>query len=178
MLNRLAKFLLVATSLSPILGAVAVNQYSLGKPISSWLPWLIVALLLVLICWGLLQYSAHNAQKQTVHIAQFESNDKEVLSFLLAYLLPFISSKDMAFEGQWMTGAYIIAVIFLVIVHAGIFHFNPVMGLLGYHFYGVKNSEGVAMLVISKPELRRIGKDVETVRLAHNIYLNTGEVDA
>ena len=178
MLNQFAKFLLVATSLSPILGAVAVNQYSLGKPTSSWLPWLVVALLLVLICWGLLQYAAHNAQKQTVRIAEFESNDKEVLSFLLAYLLPFISTKDMAFEGQWMTGAYIIAIIFLVIVHAGIFHFNPVMGLLGYHFYGVKNSEGVAMLVISKAELYRPGKDVETVRLAHNIYLHTGDADA
>ena len=178
MLNRFAKFLLVATSLSPILGAVAVNQYSLGKPVSSWLSWLVVALLLVLICWGLLHYSARNAQKHTVRITQFESNDKEVLSFLLAYLLPFISSKDMAFEGQWMTGAYIIAVIFLVIVHAGIFHFNPVMGLLGYHFYGVKNDQGVALLVISKGELRRPGIDVETVRLAHNIYLNTGDADA
>lgn len=178
MLNRFAKFLLVATSLSPILGAVAVNQYSLGKPISSWLPWLVVALLLVLICWGLLQYSARNAQKQTVRIAQFESNDKEVLSFLLAYLLPFLSSKDMAFEGQWITGAYVVAIIFLVIVHAGIFHFNPVMGLLGYHFYSVKNGEGVSLLVISKAELHWLGKDVETVRLAHNIYLNIGEADA
>lgn len=178
MLNRFAKFLLVATSLSPILGAVAVNQYSLGKPISSWLPWLVVALLLILICWGLLQYSTRNAQKQTVRIAQFESNDKEVLSFLLAYLLPFLSSKDMAFEGQWITGAYVVAIIFLVIVHAGIFHFNPVMGLLGYHFYSVKNGEGVSLLVISKAELHRPGKDVETVRLAHNIYLNTGDADA
>lgn len=178
MLNQFARFLLVATSLSPILGAVAVNQYSLGKPVISWLPWLVVALLLVLICWSLLQYSAQNAQKQTLRIAQFESNDKEVLAFLLAYLLPFISSKDMAFTGQWMTGIYIFAVIFLVIVHAGIFHFNPVMGLLGYHFYGIKNDEGVALLVISKSELRRPGMDVETVRLAHNIYLHTGDSDA
>lgn len=178
MLNRFAKFLLVATSLSPILGAVAVNQYSLGRPLSSWLPWLVVALLLVLICWGLLQYSAKSAQKQTVHIAEFENSDKEVLSFLLAYLLPFLSSKDMTFDGQWMTGAYVIAIIFLVIVHAGIFHFNPVMGLLGYHFYGVKDSEGVALLVISRAELRRPGIDVESVRLAHNIYLNTGDADA
>ncbi len=178
MLNRFAKFLLVATSLSPILGAIAVNQYSLGKPMSSWLPWLAVAILLVLICWGLLHYSARNAQKQSVRIAQFESSDKEVLSFLLAYLLPFLSSKDMAFDGQWLTGAYVIAIIFLVIVHAGIFHFNPVMGLLGYHFYNVKNGEGVSLLVISKAELRRPGKDVPSVRLAHNIYLHTGEADA
>ncbi len=32
MLNRFAKFLLVATSLSPVLGAVAVNQFALGRP--------------------------------------------------------------------------------------------------------------------------------------------------
>jgi len=178
MLNRFAKFLLVATSLSPILGAVAVNQYSLNKPVSVWLPWLIVAFLLIVVCWGLLQYSAKNGQTQNVLIDQFESNDKEVLAFLVAYLLPFISAKDMAFDGQWLTGAYIIAVIFLVIVHANVFHFNPVMGLLGYHFYGIKNSDGVSHLLISKAELHRTGNTIKTVRLAHNIYLHTGEADA
>lgn len=174
MLNRLAKFLLVSTSLSPILGAVAVNQYALGRSWSSWFPWLAVAILLVLICWLLLQYAAKNAQKHRFRIEQFESSDKEVLAFLLAYLLPFISAKDMAFEGQWMTGAYILAIIFLVIAHAGAFHFNPVMGLLGYHFYGVKSSEGISQLLISRAELRQPGKEIETVRLAHNIYLHTG----
>lgn len=178
MFNRLAKFLLVATSLSPILGAVAVNQYAIGKPWEKWLPWLLIALLLILICWLLLHYAANHAQKQRVRIEQFENNDKEVLAFLLAYLLPFISSKDMAFEGQWMTGAYIIAIIFMVVAHAGAFHFNPVMGLLGYHFYGIKNSDGASLLLISKTELRRAGQEVPTVQLAHNIYLHTGGADA
>ncbi|MDT7043475.1 hypothetical protein [Candidatus Nitronereus thalassa] len=178
MLNKFAKFLLVATSLSPVLGAVAVNQFGLGRPWTNWFPWLVGALLLVFICWLLLQYAAGNAQKHQFRIEQFESNDKEVLAFLLAYLLPFISAKDMAFEGQLMTGAYIFLIICLVIAHAGAFHFNPVMGLLGYHFYGVKNSDGVSQLLISKAELRRTGKEVETVRLAHNIYLHTGGGDA
>jgi len=178
MLNKFAKFLLVATSLSPILGAVAVNQYSLDKPLSVWVPWLAAALLLIFICWALLQYSAKNGQTQDVLIEQFESNDKEVLSFLVAYLLPFISAKDMAFDGQWLTGAYIIAVIFLVIVHANVIHFNPVMGLLGYHFYGIRNSDGKSQLLISQAELNRTGNTIKTVRLAHNIYLHTGEADA
>lgn len=178
MLNRFAKFLLVATSLSPVLGAVAVNQFALDKPWQSWFPWLAAALLLVLICKLLLTYASRNGQKHKFRIEQFENNDKEVLAFLLAYLLPFISAQDMAFEGQWMTGAYILAVIFVVIAHAGAFHFNPVMGLLGYHFYGVKNGDGVSQLLISTAELRRPGKDVDTVRLAHNIYLHTGASDA
>ena len=178
MLNRLTKFLLVATSLSPILGAVAVTQIAVGKPWTVWLPWVAVALLLVIICGLLLKFSASNIQSQKIRIEQFESSDKEVLAFLLAYLLPFISTDNMNFNGQWITGAYILTIIFLAVSHAGALHFNPVMGLLGYHFYGVKTSEGVSQLLISKAELRRPGEEVDTVRLSHNIYLHTGGKDA
>ncbi|MEY6431180.1 hypothetical protein ABC977_02025 [Thioalkalicoccus limnaeus] len=82
-----------------------------------------------------------------------------------------------AVAGDWLTGAYVLAIIFLVIAHAGAFHFNPVMGLLGYHFYAVKNGDGVSHLLISRIELRRPGRDVTTVRLAHGIYLHTGGTD-
>ena len=178
MLNNFAKFLLMATSLSPVLGAVAVNQFARHEPWTRWGGWLGAALLLVFLCWALLQYSARNAQHHPFHIKEFERNDTEVFAFLLAYLLPFVSSTDMAFTGEWLTGAYIFAVIFLVFAHAGAFHFNPVMGLLGFHFYYVKNVDGVSHLLISKAELRRPGKDVQTVRLAHGIYLQTDGSDA
>lgn len=174
MLNGFAKFMLVATSLSPLLGAVAVNQLALGKPVSGWLPWLAVGFLLVFVCWALLRHLAASAQSQLLRLAEFERNDQEVLAFLVTYLLPFISAKDIAFPGQWLTGAYILAVIFLVIAHAGAFHFNPVMGLLGYHFYGIKNGDGVSLLLISKAELHKPGVEVRTVRLAPTIYLHTG----
>lgn len=178
MLNTFAKFLLMATSLSPVLGAVAVNQIARHESWMRWGPWLAAALVLVFVCWALLRYAASNAQQHLFHIKEFERNDTEVLAFLLAYLLPFVSSKDMAFTGEWLTGAYIFGIIFLVFAHAGAFHFNPVMGLLGYHFYSVKNIDGVSHLLISKAELWRPGKDVQTVRLAHGIYLHTGGSDA
>lgn len=38
MLNQFAKGLLVATSMAPILGAVAVNQIAQNRPWSQWLP--------------------------------------------------------------------------------------------------------------------------------------------
>lgn len=174
MLNTLAKFLLVSTSLSPALGAVAVNQFSRGAAWTNWGAWLAVALLLVFLCWALLRYAAGNIQKQRYRIQEFERSDQEVLAFLLAYLLPFASSGNMAFTGGWLTSAYIFGIIFLVIAHAGAFHFNPVMGLLGYHFYAVRNRGGVAHLLISKVELRRSGAELETVKLAQNIYLHTG----
>ena len=178
MLNTFAKFLLVSTSLAPVLGAVAVNQFARHEHWTRWAGWLAAALLLVVLCWTMMRYAAKNAQRHGFHIKEFERNDQEVLAFLLAYLLPFVSAENMAFTGDWLTGAYILGIIFLVIAHAGAFHFNPVMGLLGYHFYAVKNRDGVSHLLISKDELRRTGKDVQTVRLAHGIYLHTGVADA
>lgn len=178
MLNTFAKFLLVSTSLSPLLGAVAVNQLARGEPAVRWGAWLAVALLLVFLCWALLRYAARNAQQHQFHIKEFERNDKEVLAFLVTYLLPFLSTEKMGFAGDWLTGTYVLAMIFLVIAHAGALHFNPVMGLLGYHFYAVKNADGVSHLLISKDELERPGRDVKTVRLAHGIYLHTGGADA
>jgi len=171
-LNRLARFLLVSTALAPVLGAVAVNQAARGEP---WLQWLLVTLLLVFLCWAMLRYAAKNAQTQIFYIKAFERSDKEVLAFLLAYLLPFISQDGVMTGGSWLVGAYVLGIIFLVIAHAGAFHFNPVMGLLGYHFYAVKNDDGVTQLLISKEELRKPGIELKTVYLARGIYLDTGE---
>lgn len=173
MLNSFAKFLLVSTSLSPLLGAVAVNQFSRGESIAYWGAWLATALLLVFLCWALLRYTANNAQIHILQIREFEQDDKEVLAFLVTYLLPFLSTEKMGFAGDWLTGTYVLLIIFLVIAHAGAFHFNPVMGLLGYHFYAVKNEEGASLLLISKDELHKANMEVQTVRIAHNIYLNT-----
>lgn len=171
MFNKFAKFLLVATSLAPILGAVAVSQFSNGKGWQSWMPWLATAVLLVLLCWLLLRYASEKMQTTNYKVSEFEKNDKEVLAFLLAYLFPFVSVDNMTFDGHWLTGMYVLLIIFVVVAHAGAFHFNPLMGLMGYHFYGVKTEDGVSQLLISKEELRRTNKNLTAVKLARNIYL-------
>lgn len=172
MINKPAKFLLVATSLAPILGAVAVNQYSQGKPWQEWSLWLLVGVFLALICWGVLVQCARSIQTQQITITEFDSEDHETLAFLIAYLLPFISAKDMAFTGDWLTGAYILGVIFLVITHSGAFHFNPVMGLLGYHFYRIRNATGSSVILISRREHDAKGVSLTAVKLARNIYMD------
>src|SRR5690554_5173995 len=110
MLNTLAKFLLVSTSLAPVLGAVAINQIAHQEPWTRWVGWFGAAILLVVLCWAMLRYAADNAQKHLFHIKEFERNDQEVLAFLLAYLLPFVSAENMAFTGDWLTGTYIILI--------------------------------------------------------------------
>lgn len=171
MLNQFAKGLLVATSMSPVLGAVAVNKIAQGLPFTSWFPWLAVAVLLILICCLVLALVEKKGEVHSVAIKEFENNDKEIVVFLLTYLLPFIATDKLDFTGEWITGVYIFAVIFFTVAHAGAFHFNPVMGFLGYHFYAIKDDTGASALLISKNLLRQPGTKVSTVMLTDGIYL-------
>ena len=178
MLNIVAKCLLVSTSLSPVLIAVAINQFERCEPWTSYIRWLVVAFLLVALCWLLLRYVATIAEKHVFHIKEFERKDQELLAFLFIYLLPFVRSENATFASQWLTSAYILTIIILAIAHAGAFHFNPVMRAFGYRFYAVKNLHGVSTLLISKKNLRRPGEKLQTVRLAWDVYLHTGDSDA
>jgi peptidoglycan/LPS O-acetylase OafA/YrhL len=56
MLNTFARFLLVWTSIAPVLGAVAVNEVSNHEHWSRWGAWLASAFLLVFLCWAMLRY--------------------------------------------------------------------------------------------------------------------------
>ena len=179
MLSIIARCLLVATSLSPVLGAVAVSEFERGESWRAWIWWLAVAVLLLGLCWLLLRYAAKNAQKSLFQIREFERKDQEMLVFLFIYLLPFIRSANPTFASDWITSVYVLGIIVLAIAHAGAFHFNPIMRLVfQYRFYSVKNREGVSNLLISKKDLRRVGEEVQTVRLAWNVYLHIGESDA
>ncbi len=178
-MNILAKCLLVSTSLSPVLIAVAINQFERCEPWTSYIRWLAVAFLLVVLCWLLLRYAAANLEKHVFHIKEFERKDQELLAFLFIYLLPFIRSENVTFASQWLTSVYVLTIIILAIAYAGAFHFNPVMRLLFcYRFYAVKTHHGVSTLLISKKNLRRPGKKLQTVQLAWDIYLHTGDSDA
>ena len=178
MLNILAKSLLAATSLAPVLGAVAINQFERGEPWPVWCGPLIVALALMALCFLLLQYAAENAETCVISITSFERRDQEVLTFLFIYLLPFLRSQASSFASDWLTSAYILGIIILAIAHAGAFHFNPVMRALGYRFYAAQTNDKLSVLLISKMNILRPPDEIKTVRLAPNIYLHSGTKDA
>ena len=177
MLNILAKGLLVSTSLSPVLGAVAVSQIQRGESWKSWIWWILAAFLLVIVCWLLLKFATKDRrfQRDTLYIKEFERKDHEILTFLFIYLLPFLRSKQSIFASEWLMGVYVLLIIIIAIAQTGAFHFNPVMRLfLRYRFYAVKDRHGASILLISKTDLRRPGKEIQVVKLDWNIHLDIG----
>ena len=176
-LNLFAKTLLASTSLAPVLGAVAVTSIEQSEPWTLWIWFILIAILLIVVCWLLLEYQVRNGQKELITIKEFERKDQEMLVFLFIYLLPFLRSVDPVFSPQWLTGGYILVIIILAIADTEAFHFNPVMRLLRYRFYSIRTQDGLSNLLISKRELRRT-REINTVSLGRNIYIYTGGEDA
>lgn len=167
MMNSFAGLLLMLTSMAPVLGGVAISQYTIGR--SPW-PWIMAVASLVSVCATLMSYARRNGEQRELVIAECEQNDKEVLAFLLTYLLPLASTKDILEGLNWMTALYVYALILMVFTHARAFHFNPLLGLLRYHFYAVKDSHGKTALLISKND-RMKGESITVVSWAKDVYL-------
>lgn len=175
MLNWFAKIVLISSAMSPILGAVAVSLLASKGWRLQGLIWLAIAAMLIGLCLIVLWQASTRGELHTVQIAEYESNDKEVLAFLLAYCLPLISSENLAFKSTWIPGAYFLAITFLAVLHSKSLHFNPMMGLFGYHFYGIKDDNGVSQILITRVELRQNRQKIKVVMLADHIYLQKKE---
>lgn len=67
-------------------------------------------------------------------------------------------------------------VIFAVITATGYnYHFNPMLGLLGWHFYKVESSEGVTFILITKKRLRTAANAITVGNLTEYILLDMEE---
>ena len=82
------------------------------------------------------------------------------------------------FARGWFTNIYVILIVTLAFVDVGAFQFNPMMRLIGYRFYIVKDKEGVSYLLISKEILRKPGIEIPVVSISHDIYLHMEDKDA
>lgn len=174
-MNKFAKSLFVLTSLAPVLGAYVVNDLSQGKPFLTALFWLIPALLLMLICWLLIVFATRRLAKEQLIVTSVRSTDKETLAYLVAYLLPIISKDMLDFRTNLATTAFVFSILFIAIYHSNAFHFNPLLGLVGYHFYEVQADDSITYMLITRRVIRRQKITMPVVEMACYVYLDVEE---
>ncbi len=174
MLSRFAKLLFVATSLAPVLAAFAVKDLTAGRGITEVAPWLIVTVLLPVICWLLLIFSRKHLERQELRIVKIKSTDKEVLAYLIAYLLPLLTKDTVDVRQQLPVALFVFGVIFLAVYHSNAFHFNPLLACVGYHFYEVECDDGMTYLFITGDTIKKQQVTSDVVQMADYIFL---EVD-
>jgi hypothetical protein len=175
-MSQIAKFLLVATSLTPAIGAFALIEWQKNN----WqiaLSLVAISVLFVFICHLLRLYPEKFGQRKRLEITAVEGTDKEALAFLIAYLFPILTGKipDLSEPQYWLLTAYVFFIIGVTIYHSNAFHFNPVLAALGYHFYQVTADGGMKYLLIARHVVRSQKPDIVVTRLAPYVYLEVND---
>jgi hypothetical protein len=131
-LSRIAQVFLAATALAPVLLVWAAASYQTSRAYAAAA--VVVAVLLVVICVGLLALAKRELQTDPLVMAKAVRMDKDAVGFLIAYALPLVLSDDAT---QLPALAVFVVIVGLLLVQLQILHVNPLLGVLGFHFYEV-----------------------------------------
>ena len=172
MLNRLAKLLLTSTAIAPVLLTYAWVAYR-ACAYQQAMVLILTCAALVAVCLGMLSYSKKHLERIPFSTISAEAADRENIGFLLLYLLPLFTSSFSALNWQvWIPAI----AIFAAVVGTGYsYHFNPLLGLMEWHFYKVGTKEGVTYVLITKKHLRNATATIEVGQLTEYIVLDLGE---
>lgn len=171
MLSSFAKLALTSTAIAPVLLTYSwVALQSSEHSVALWL--LGVCIVLTVVCVTLLGYAKLHLERMNFAATSVEVADRENIAFLLLYLLPLFTAQFATLDWQvWLPAI----VIFGAVVATGYnYHFNPLLGLMGWHFYKVGTKEGVTYVLITKKQLRNARESIEVGQLTEYIVIDLG----
>ncbi|MCF1743276.1 hypothetical protein [Paradevosia shaoguanensis] len=175
MFSTFAKLLLVLTAISPV---ALVYAWVLYANCNYLVAGVLVALsaVLLLLCWLLLRAANDQLERSTFKPVSVEAADRENIAFMLLYLSPLFTSDFGSLNLSVLIPSI---VIFAVMSATGYnYHFNPLLGLLGWHFYRVTSPDGVTFVLITRRQLRRAGQETIVGQLTDYILIDVGNSDA
>jgi len=181
MLRFLPKFLLVATAFAPVmLTSAFVSWWKEREKIvnggwwaafpNAWpsMQWPIFGSLgLVIFCVVIMHLASKGLARHPVTIKSIKPADKELIGFVLAYLLPL--ARGTPFEAYPLF--VVLAVFFLVVMTSNAYHTNPLLGILGWHFYEVVIEE-VSYILVSRRNIHNVLAIKNVVHLTDYMILD------
>lgn len=172
MLSALVKTLLLLTSFSPVLLTYIFILITSKDPNIVK----IFILFLITITLTLLSFFIINKAKKKLEILNFpiksvKTADGEIFSFIIVYLLPFVSLTSNKVNESILL--FIIFLFILIAWSTNSYHINPVLSLIGgYHFYEVTTEEDITFLLMTKNTLRNTKSIKEVVQLTEYMVLD------
>lgn len=167
--NWLARLLLTSTALAPVGLTYAWVAWIQGDR-RTGLIILTISILLVVLCVAVLKSSIKNLPASEFKASTVEAADHENTAFMLLYVMPLFTQKFSTLEWQfWIPTIFI----FMIVTATGYnYHFNPMLGLLGWHFYKVESSEGVTFILITKKQLRTAANKIKVGQLTEYMLID------
>jgi len=173
MLNKIAKLSLVATSLAPIFLTLWFVELSKDWQWNQGWPYLLAAAALTLLCFALIRQSVspNELDPLNVRVKAVKTADKEIVGFLLVYLLPLINQSQTTISVPVLI--FIAIVFFFIVYNSHAYHFNPLLGLFGYHFYEVTIEGDITYVLITRQDITHCKNVTQVVQLTEYMILDT-----
>ncbi len=165
MLSKFLKIIMVITSVSPVFFTLWFNDFSNQWKIKDGLIWLVISFALIIIAYLILQLSLKKLERIPIQISSIATADKEVLAFIFAYLLPLLDINHKML-------AFVLVLFTFVAFTTHIYHFNPIFGLFGYHFFEVTTTNGVSYVLMSKRQIRNLNQVTEVILVSDYILID------
>lgn len=174
MLGRIAKIALVLTSFAPVFLTLAVIEGSKGGFSRATLLYIGVAVFLIIACLAIIKASGRRLAKHDFQITSLKTADSEIVGFMLAYLLPLVADSASTRINPAATG-FVLLLFLSVVWSTHSYHFNPILGLCGYHFYEVETTGNVTYVLMTRRSLANTRKVQSVVQLTEYMVLDAQE---
>jgi hypothetical protein len=170
MLGHVARLLLVSTAFAPVVVTLAFVRYVQGKFDERAIIYLGLGAALTFACVVVLEVARRTLQVITpFSIDSIRTADKEVVTFVVSYLLPLAKLTPQAVD--WRVNTFVLALLIAIVLTTHTYHFNPLLGLLGYHFYEVSSGDKVSYVLITRKDMRRKAQITDVVQLTDYIVM-------
>lgn len=170
MLSRLAKFLLVSSSVAPMLLTWALADFLVQGASLRQLIGLAAVALLTCGCLGVISAAKRLVAHSKIDAKALRSADTEVVGFLVAYLLPLITTRTDEFD--YLVLAFVMGLVSVVVWSSNAYSVNPILSVFKYHFYQVTSADGVEFLLLSRRDLLRTSDVASVQQLTHYVLLD------
>jgi hypothetical protein len=68
--------------------------------------------------------------------------------------------------------AFVLVLFTFVAFTTHIYHFNPIFGLFGYHFFEVTTKNGISYVLMSKRQIRNLNQVTEVILVSDYILID------
>lgn len=172
MFSSFARILLTSTAIAPVGLTYAWVAFAQGERNAAYIIVCFVVVL-VCICIAMLRFAKRNLEKMKFVPSSIEAADKENIGFMLLYLLPLFTDEFNSLN--WSLWIPTLAIFGLVTANGYGYHFNPLLGVLRWHFYKVSSKEGVSYILITKRHLRSASTNLTVGQLTEYILIDIGD---
>lgn len=163
MLSRLVRILLALTAIAPL--SISVTFLFVRAHHYAWAAVaLACCVALGELARAIIAHAGRTLETLPVVIVKAKSADKEVIGFFVTYALPLVlhqpSSPDLA---AWLFAG---GMLLFVLWGTHTLQVNPVLGVMGFHFYEVETDGGISYLMITRREISNVLSVRQVVQLS------------